>query len=71
MLSADSRKNPTQFALLCGIGFTMSLFLGSLAFQEAGVGYTRADRLGTIIGSIASGCIGYYLLRRALPKAAM
>ena len=64
-------KQLVAVAFLCGIGFTMSLFLGSLAFQEAGVGYTRADRLGIIIGSIASGCIGYYLLRRALPKAAM
>ena len=42
-------------AFLCGIGFTMSLFLGSLAFQEGGAGYSRADRLGIILGSLASG----------------
>lgn len=54
-------------AFLCGIGFTMSLFIGSLAFQEGGVGYSRADRLGIIIGSFASGVIGYLILHRALP----
>ena len=55
-------------AFLCGIGFTMSLFLGSLAFQEGGVGYNRADRLGIILGSLASGLVGYLILRRSLPK---
>jgi len=55
-------------AFLCGIGFTMSLFIGSLAFQEGGVGYSRADRLGIILGSLASGLVGYLILRKALPK---
>jgi NhaA family Na+:H+ antiporter len=55
-------------AFLCGIGFTMSLFIGSLAFQEGGVGYSRADRLGIILGSLASGVVGYLLLSRSLPK---
>ena len=54
-------------AFLCGIGFTMSLFIGSLAFQEGGVGYSRADRLGIILGSLASGLVGYLILRRSLP----
>ncbi|MDH3761060.1 MAG: Na+/H+ antiporter NhaA [Gammaproteobacteria bacterium] len=57
-------------AFLCGIGFTMSLFLGALAFQEGGAGYTRADRLGIILGSLASGVVGYLILRRALPRTA-
>ncbi|MFT5398797.1 MAG: NhaA family Na+:H+ antiporter [Planctomycetota bacterium] len=56
-------------AFLCGIGFTMSLFLGSLAFQEGGVGYSRADRLGIIVGSLASGIVGYLILHYTLPKA--
>lgn len=55
-------------AFLCGIGFTMSLFLGSLAFQEGGAGYSRADRLGIILGSLASGIVGYIILRRSLPR---
>ena len=53
-------------AFLCGIGFTMSLFLGSLAFQEGGSGYARSDRLGIIIGSLLSGIVGYLILRSAL-----
>lgn len=56
-------------AFLCGIGFTMSLFLGALAFQEGGAGYTRADRLGIILGSLASGIVGYLILQRTLPRA--
>ena len=56
-------------AFLCGIGFTMSLFLGSLAFQEGGAGYSRADRLGIILGSLASGIVGYVLLQRSLPAS--
>jgi NhaA family Na+:H+ antiporter len=56
-------------AFLCGIGFTMSLFIGSLAFQEGGVGYSRADRLGIIIGSMVSGIVGYLVLRKSLPKS--
>jgi NhaA family Na+:H+ antiporter len=55
-------------AFLCGIGFTMSLFLGSLAFQEGGAGYSRADRLGIILGSVASGLVGYLILRNSLPE---
>jgi NhaA family Na+:H+ antiporter len=50
-------------AVLCGIGFTMSLFIGSLAFAEGGAGYARADRLAIVLGSILSGVVGYVLLR--------
>ena len=50
-------------ATLCGVGFTMSLFVGSLAFEETGLGYTRPDRLGIIIGSLASGIFGYLIIR--------
>jgi Na+/H+ antiporter NhaA len=49
-------------ALLCGIGFTMSMFIGSLAFAEGTVGYARADRLAIIIGSLLSGVCGYLIL---------
>lgn len=50
-------------AALCGIGFTMSLFIGSLAFAEGGAGYARADRLAIVAGSLLSGVFGYLLLR--------
>lgn len=51
---------------LCGIGFTMSLFVGSLAFEETGVNLLFDERLGIIIGSVASGLLGYFVLRKSL-----
>ncbi|MDN4501226.1 Na+/H+ antiporter NhaA [Alteromonadaceae bacterium BrNp21-10] len=53
-------------AALCGIGFTMSLFISSLAFEETGVDMLFDDRLGIILGSIASGIVGYLILRKSL-----
>jgi NhaA family Na+:H+ antiporter len=52
-------------ALLCGVGFTMSLFIGSLAFEETGVNLLFDERLGIIIGSLLSGTLGYFVLRTA------
>jgi len=56
-------------AALCGVGFTMSLFIGSLAFETTGVNQFFDERLGIIIGSLASGVVGYFILRRTLPRA--
>jgi NhaA family Na+:H+ antiporter len=53
-------------SVLCGVGFTMSLFIGSLAFEETGVNLLFDERLGIIVGSIASGLVGYLLLRSSL-----
>jgi len=50
-------------AALCGVGFTMSLFIGSLAFE--GPEYFTPLRLGVIAGSTLSGVTGYVLLRFA------
>ncbi len=50
-------------ALLCGIGFTMSLFVGSLAFEQGGPDYAVDDRLGILFGSLVSGISGYVVLR--------
>jgi NhaA family Na+:H+ antiporter len=47
-------------AALAGIGFTMSLFIGGLAFQHSG--FDAPIRLGVLVGSIASGVVGYLLL---------
>lgn len=55
-------------AALCGIGFTMSLFIGGLAFEDTGGNLLFDERLGIIIGSLASGVVGYFLLRSALPS---
>jgi NhaA family Na+:H+ antiporter len=48
-------------ALLCGIGFTMSLFIGGLAFTDAMQG--DAVKIGVLMGSILSAVAGYLLLR--------
>jgi NhaA family Na+:H+ antiporter len=50
-------------AVLCGIGFTMSLFIGSLAFETAG--YLSSVRLGVVLGSTVSAVCGFALLRAA------
>jgi NhaA family Na+:H+ antiporter len=50
-------------AALCGVGFTMSLFIGSLAFE--GPEYFTPLRLGVIAGSTLSGVTGYLFLRLA------
>lgn len=54
-------------AALCGIGFTMSLFIGSLAFEETGVNLLFDERLGIIIGSLLSGIMGFIVLYLGLP----
>jgi NhaA family Na+:H+ antiporter len=56
-------------ALLCGIGFTMSLFIASLAFTQGGAGYSGLERLGILIGTLVSGLIGYAVLRLALDRS--
>ncbi|ESQ81865.1 hypothetical protein AEAC466_20085 [Asticcacaulis sp. AC466] len=56
-------------AILTGIGFTMSLFIGGLAFATAPVLQDEV-KIGVLIGSTLSGVIGYLLLRAVKgPKA--
>jgi NhaA family Na+:H+ antiporter len=55
-------------ALLAGIGFTMSLFIGSLAFQHGGMIYESDVRLGILAGSGMSAVAGWLVLRRALNR---
>lgn len=51
-------------AILCGVGFTMSLFIGSLAFEQGnGVNLMFQDRLGIVIGSLISGVFGYFIIK--------
>jgi len=54
-------------AVLCGIGFTMSLFISSLAFEQRGIGLAVDDRLGILAGSILSTVVGLLILRWRLP----
>ncbi len=51
-------------SLLCGIGFTMSLFIGSLSFEDTGVNLLFDERIGIIIGSVISAIAGFIVLRR-------
>ena len=53
-------------AALCGVGFTMSLFIGALAFEQTGVNMIADERLGILLGSLASGLFGYLILRLSL-----
>ncbi|MEL6687661.1 MAG: Na+/H+ antiporter NhaA [Pseudomonadota bacterium] len=48
-------------ACLTGVGFTMSLFIGTLAFDDSEL--LNGVRLGVLMGSIASGLLGYFVLR--------
>ena len=56
-------------ALLCGVGFTMSLFIGSLAFEHGGFSNIAALKIGVIAGSLASAFCGWLVLHLSLPKA--
>ena len=51
-------------SLLCGIGFTMSLFIGGLAFPQS-PGAAEAAKMGTLAGSLLSAVIGWLVLRLA------
>ncbi|MFM6988462.1 MAG: Na+/H+ antiporter NhaA [Arenimonas sp.] len=54
-------------AALCGIGFTMSLFVGSLSFGADHVDYQLTHRLGILSGSLLSAIVGYGVLKAVLP----
>ncbi len=63
--SRPAHASWTQFygvALLCGIGFTMSLFIGNLAFA-ASPALQDVTKFGVLAGSVASAVIGWGLLR--------
>ena len=49
-------------SVLTGIGFTMSLFIDSLAFENTHL-FFYTDKLGILIGSFMSGIIGYLILK--------
>ncbi len=55
-------------AILCGIGFTMSLFVGSLAFVPGSSDYAGMDRMGILTGSFFAAVIGYAVTAMASRK---
>lgn len=55
-------------AVVGGIGFTMSLFIASLAAGDGGEVYFELERLGILLGSLLSGVVGYFLLKWRLKE---
>jgi len=55
-------------ALLCGIGFTMSLFIGSMSFDASQVELMSSHRLGILGGSLLSALLGLFVLWKVLPR---
>ena len=56
-------------AVLCGIGFTMSMFLASLAFDaDAGESVNTLSRLGILLGSTVSAMLGYLFLKQTTKR---
>jgi Na+:H+ antiporter, NhaA family len=57
-----SRRQFFGVCLLCGIGFTMSLFIGGLAFEGQAPSYELQVKLGVLGGSLIAGVLGSLLL---------
>jgi NhaA family Na+:H+ antiporter len=57
-------------AMLCGVGFTVSLFIGNLAFGVVGE-QINLVKLGVLVGSAIAGIAGYLALRAAFPARPM
>ncbi|MDC9593030.1 Na+/H+ antiporter NhaA [Xenorhabdus sp. IM139775] len=55
-------------SVLCGIGFTMSIFISALAFEGLNDTFSTYSRLGILVGSTTAAVVGYGLLNRRLPK---
>lgn len=55
-------------SVLCGIGFTMSIFIAGLAFDGLPEAFNTYSKLGILIGSTMAAVIGLFLLHSVLPK---
>jgi NhaA family Na+:H+ antiporter len=55
-------------SVLTGIGFTMSLFVDTLAYNDTQI-YHYADKLAILLGSFLSAIVGYFILRMATAKS--
>lgn len=58
--------------VICGIGFTVSMFIADLSYSglgEAGVALLNQAKLGVLIGSVVSALLGVFLLGKTLPEA--
>ncbi len=60
----------TGVAFICGIGFTMSLFIAGLAFEHSGGAYYNLAKLGILIGSAIAGIVGVFVLLLGTQRSA-
>ncbi|HBI22159.1 MAG TPA: Na+/H+ antiporter NhaA, partial [Legionella sp.] len=61
-------KQVYGIALICGVGFTMSLFIGSLAYQPSNLNLMPLVKIGVVLGSLAAGLAGFLVLKRVSHK---
>jgi NhaA family Na+:H+ antiporter len=64
MPARSTKEQLLGTAFLCGIGFTMSLFITLLAFSD-NADFQAQAKIGILLGSLFAGLAGYALLRRA------
>ena len=64
MPAGASRLQLLGVSLLCGIGFTMSLFIGLLAFADNAL-LQEEVKIGILMGSLLAGLLGWSILRVA------
>ena len=61
-------KHIAPVAAMCGVGFTMSVFIASLAFENSPAAFGDFARLGILTGSLLAALLGYFWLDKVLPK---
>lgn len=55
-------------SILCGIGFTMALFVDSLAFSQNPLAFAKVDTLAILLASLLAGFVGFFFLKFSLKK---
>ena len=60
-------SHDTGVAILTGVGFTMSLFINSLAYEDSNL-FFYTDKLAILLGSLISALLGYFILLKVLKK---
>jgi NhaA family Na+:H+ antiporter len=62
-----NKRNLLGVSMLGGIGFTVSLFIANLSYGAFSAEVLNQAKFGIICGSVVSGVLGYYVLKRVLP----
>ncbi len=66
---AANWKSMLGVSVLCGIGFTMSIFIAGLAFGDRAPWHAIASVIGILAGTLACALLGYLILAAALPRS--